>query len=163
MTNDEDTGIHPPSRHAAGAFSLSSTPTTSTTTNSTNGNALNRIVNTRHRIEDQELGIWPQSSSSDRTSAYVPGQAISGQKFGGDGQGMHQSMAHQIPLEPLVRCPEMFHDPMPYYYGGIGGSANTAEAVVVVVEEENVDNEEFFSDPPLCWSSSFHADRPISP
>lgn len=38
--------------------------------------ALNHSINTRHRIEDQELGIWPQSSS-DR-SAYVPGHAVSG-------------------------------------------------------------------------------------
>ncbi len=44
----------------------------------------------------------------------------------------------------------------------IGGSANTAEAVVLVVkEEENVEDEEFFSNPPLCWSSWFPAERPI--
>mmetsp|Transcript_15120 Transcript_15120/g.24588 ORF Transcript_15120/g.24588 Transcript_15120/m.24588 type:complete len:237 (+) Transcript_15120:27-737(+) len=48
-------------------------PTTSTTTSTT---ALNHI-NTRHRIEDQELGIWP-TSCRDKSGAYVPCDAMNG-------------------------------------------------------------------------------------
>lgn len=62
---------------AAEAFSPSSTITTTST-----NTALNHSVNTRHRIEDQELGIWPTSTSSDR-SAYVPGHAVSGHEVRG--------------------------------------------------------------------------------
>lgn len=62
---------------AAEAFSPSSTTTTTSIT-ITSSTSLNHSVNTRHRIEDQELGIWPQTSTDRSSANYVPGQAVSG-------------------------------------------------------------------------------------
>eukprot|EP00584_Thalassiosira_punctigera_P024637 CAMPEP_0172552480 /NCGR_PEP_ID=MMETSP1067-20121228/45307_1 /TAXON_ID=265564 ORGANISM="Thalassiosira punctigera, Strain Tpunct2005C2" /NCGR_SAMPLE_ID=MMETSP1067 /ASSEMBLY_ACC=CAM_ASM_000444 /LENGTH=146 /DNA_ID=CAMNT_0013340471 /DNA_START=54 /DNA_END=491 /DNA_ORIENTATION=+ len=53
------------------AFAPPTNPSTSTST------ALNH-VDTRHRVTDQELGIWPQSCRDEYTGQYVPCQAVSG-------------------------------------------------------------------------------------
>mmetsp|Transcript_16213 Transcript_16213/g.35042 ORF Transcript_16213/g.35042 Transcript_16213/m.35042 type:complete len:247 (-) Transcript_16213:113-853(-) len=52
-------------------------PTTTTTITSPSTSTSLNHINTRHRIEDQELGIWPQSCQ-DETGTYVPCDAISG-------------------------------------------------------------------------------------
>ena len=57
------------------------TITTTTTTTTTSPTALDMAaghVNTRHRIEGQELGIWPQSCRDPATGSYVPCDAVSG-------------------------------------------------------------------------------------
>jgi hypothetical protein len=65
------------------AFAPSSASTTIispsySSTSSTAGTALDAHVNTRRRIESQELGIWPQSCRDPSTGNYVPCDSICG-------------------------------------------------------------------------------------
>ena len=67
---------------SAEAFAPSPPPAiTITTTATTSPTALDMAaghVNTRHRIEGQELGIWPQSCRDPATGSYLPCDAVSG-------------------------------------------------------------------------------------
>jgi len=73
-----------------------------TSTSKTSSTALNHI-DTRHRLSEQELGIWP-TSCRDKSGAYVPCDAISGHER----RAMWESYApvHGTPTQTgAIGCP----------------------------------------------------------